>query len=54
MSLDRTSLGAQVSHINFNTPVLLAQWASTDTEKTLGSKHFCMPPGWGITCVYIH
>lgn len=29
MSLDPTILGAQVSHIKFSIPVLLAQWVST-------------------------
>ena len=53
MSLDPTSLGAQVNHINFNTPVLPAQWASTHYREDPLLQAFLHTPQGEITYVYI-
>lgn len=53
MSLDPTSLGAQMSHININSQILLADGPQPPTEKTPCSKHFSISLGVYHMCLYL-
>ena len=52
MSLDHTSLGAQVSHIKINSQILLADGPQPIAEKTPCSKHFCISLRGNHMCLH--